>query len=73
MTEYNFCWQVISHLKKADFESTRGAFAFGKNQHPVNDWYIREVIKTEDGRFTNRTLKKVFTNHVDAYAAECSM
>ena len=60
-------------LRKADFQSTRGNFTFGKNQHPINDWYIREVIKTEDGRFTNRTLKKVFTNHVDAYAAECSM
>lgn len=60
-------------LKKADFASTRGNFSFGVNQHPVNDWYIREVIKTEDGRFTNKTLKKVFTNHVDAYAAECTM
>ena len=61
-----------SALKKAEFDSVRGNFAFGKNQHPVQDLYIREVVKTESG-FTNKTIKKVFSNHVDAYAEQCSM
>jgi branched-chain amino acid transport system substrate-binding protein len=60
-------------IKKADFDSVRGNFSFGNNQHPIQDFYIREVIKTEDGGFTNRTLEKVFSNHQDAYAAECKM
>ncbi len=60
-------------LKKAEFDSVRGNFSFGNNQHPVQDLYIREVIKTDDGAFTNRTIKKVFENHVDAYASECPM
>jgi branched-chain amino acid transport system substrate-binding protein len=59
-------------LRAADFESVRGSFAFGTNQHPIQDLYIREVIRTGDG-FTNKTVRKVFTNHVDAYAAECPM
>lgn len=59
-------------LRAADFESVRGNFAFGGNQHPVQDLYIREVIRTGDG-FTNKTVRKVFSDHVDAYAAECSM
>ncbi len=59
-------------IKKADFQSVRGNFSFGKNQHPIQDLYIREVIQTEGG-FTNKTIKKVFTNHVDAYAEQCSM
>jgi len=59
-------------LKKADFASVRGNFSFGKNQHPVQDIYIREVIQTENG-FTNKTIKKVFSNHVDAYAEDCKM
>lgn len=59
-------------LKKADFTSVRGNFSFGKNQHPVQDIYIREVIKTENG-FTNKTIQKVFANHVDAYAEQCKM
>jgi branched-chain amino acid transport system substrate-binding protein len=51
----------------------RGNFSFGSNQHPVQDLYIREVVKTDDGNYTNKTIQKVFTNHVDAYAAECKM
>ncbi|MET0013743.1 MAG: ABC transporter substrate-binding protein [Sedimenticola sp.] len=60
-------------LQKADFESVRGAFSFGNNQHPVQDIYVREVVKTADGKTTNKILKKVFTGHTDAYAAECKM
>jgi len=61
-----------SALKKAEFDSVRGNFTFGKNQHPVQDLYIREVVKTESG-YTNKTIKKVFSNHVDAYAEQCNM
>jgi branched-chain amino acid transport system substrate-binding protein len=60
-------------LKKAEFDSVRGNFSFGTNQHPVQDLYIREVVKNQDGIFTNKTVDKVFSNHVDAYASECSM
>ncbi len=59
-------------LKKADFNSVRGDFSFGVNQHPIQDLYIREVIQSGDG-FTNKTVKKVFSNHVDAYAGKCRM
>ncbi|MFN2352986.1 MAG: ABC transporter substrate-binding protein [Desulfopila sp.] len=59
-------------LQKADFASVRGNFSFGSNQHPVQDVYIREVIKTNKG-YTNTTIEKVFSNHVDAYASECTM
>jgi branched-chain amino acid transport system substrate-binding protein len=59
-------------LKKADFASVRGNFRFGNNQHPVQDLYIREVVKTDAG-YTNKTLQKVFSDHVDAYAGECAM
>jgi branched-chain amino acid transport system substrate-binding protein len=59
-------------LRKADFASVRGNFKFGKNQHPIQDIYIREVVKTDSG-YTNKTVRKVFSNHVDAYADQCKM
>ena len=59
-------------LRSADFASVRGPFRFGPNHHPVQDIYVREVVRDGDG-VTNRTLSKVFTDHADAYAAECSM
>lgn len=58
---------------KADFESVRGKFSFSANQHPVQDLYIREVVKAEDGTFTNKTLKAVFTDHSNVYVEECKM
>ena len=60
-------------LRNAEFESVRGNFRFGKNQHPVQDFYLRQVFKEEDGRVTNKTVEKVFTNHVDAYAGKCEL
>ena len=59
-------------VKMADFASVRGNFAFGNNQHPIQDLYIREVVKSDSG-FTNKTVQKIFSNHVDAYAKECKM
>ncbi len=60
-------------LEKADFVSVRGAFRFGANHHPIQDIYVRQVVKDTTGRITNRILSKVFTDHQDAYAAECRM
>jgi len=59
-------------LVKADFDSVRGSFKFGPNHHPIQDIYIREVVK-EDGVLTNRIVDKAFTNHSDAYVGECKM
>ena len=60
-------------LRQAKFDSVRGAFRFGPNQHPIQNLYVREVIKDADGNYTNRTVKQVFTDHGDAYAKECKM
>ncbi len=59
-------------LEKADFDSVRGNFKFGNNHHPVQDLYVREVVKDETG-IHNKTVKKVFTNHQDAYAGSCKL
>ena len=59
-------------LKKADFDSTRGDFRFGANQHPIQTIYARQVIKEGDV-FTNKLIGPALENHSDAYAKECSM
>ncbi|PWR00987.1 ABC transporter substrate-binding protein [Meridianimarinicoccus roseus] len=59
-------------LKEADFDSTRGAFRFNTNQHPVQDIYVREVIRDGDV-FTNRIVATALRERGDAYAAECPM
>lgn len=59
-------------LKEADFDSVRGDFTFGNNNHPIQDVYVREVV-LEDGVYTNRTLGLVLEDHGDIHAANCNM
>jgi branched-chain amino acid transport system substrate-binding protein len=59
-------------LREADFDSTRGDFRFGNNQHPIQTIYAREVIREGDV-FTNRIIGVALEDHADAYAAECQM
>lgn len=60
-------------LEKADFASVRGAFKFGVNHYPVQDFYLAQVAKRPDGKLQTEVRKKVLTADVDAYAAECKM
>ena len=60
-------------IRKADFATVRGKFAFSANQHPVQDLYIREVVKNEKGEYTNKTLKAVFTDRSNVYLEQCKM
>ena len=59
-------------LKEADFASVRGDFAFAANNHPVQDIYVREVIKEGDV-FTNRIIGTALKDHSNVYVEECSM
>lgn len=60
-------------LKAADFQSVRGKFVFNNNNHPIQDIYVREVVKEADGVLTNKIIATAFEDHKDAYADKCSM
>lgn len=62
----------LAALKEADFASVRGEFSFGPNQHPVQDIYVRQVVKEGDV-YTNKMVGLALDNHADAYASECNM
>ncbi len=64
---------LLKALKAAKFDSVRGPFRFNRNQYPVQDYYLRVITKDGQGRVTNRTLGKIFTQHEDAYVAACKM
>ncbi len=59
-------------LQAAEFDSTRGDFAFGPNNHPIQDIYVREVVQEGDV-FTNKIVSVGLEGRGDAYAAECQM
>lgn len=59
-------------LRAAEFDSVRGDFKFGSNQHPIQNIYVREVIKEGDV-LTNKIIGTALANHSDAYASECGL
>ena len=59
-------------IRSADFKSTRGSFKFSSNHHPIQDIYVREVIKEGD-ILTNKIVSVGLKNHSNAYVNQCSM
>ena len=59
-------------LRAADFASVRGEFKFGPNQHPVQDVFVRQVVKEGDV-YTNKLIGLALDDHADAYAGDCKM
>ncbi len=64
---------VRKALEAKRFKSVRGDFKFNVNHYPVQDYYLRVIGRDDKGRITNKTMGTVFSNHADAYVAQCKM
>lgn len=60
-------------LETAGIDSVRGSFRFNVNHFPIQDMFLREVVKGPDGALTNQTVYTIFKEHEDAYAKDCRM
>jgi branched-chain amino acid transport system substrate-binding protein len=63
----------LAAIKAADFKSVRGDFKFDRNQFPIQNQYSRVVTRQPDGKYLNKLVGTVLTNHTDAYGAECPL
>lgn len=64
---------VHAAITAADFVSVRGDFSFNNNQFPIQDFYLTEATKAEDGAYVMQHAEKVFNDVGDAYAADCEL
>ncbi|MEM8854486.1 MAG: ABC transporter substrate-binding protein [Pseudomonadota bacterium] len=64
---------VREALKAADFSSVRGDFSFNTNHFPVQDFYLTQAVKNDDGQYVMSAVEKVFDDYGDVYAADCRM
>jgi len=71
--KYTDTTALLAALRKADFQSVRGAFKFNVNQFPIEDFYLLEVIKSPEGTPVQVMRETIFRGHKDAYAHECHM
>ena len=60
-------------IHEADFDSPRGDFSFGSNNFPIQDFYLVEAVKREDGYYGTSIKEKIFDDYVDNYADQCKM
>jgi branched-chain amino acid transport system substrate-binding protein len=64
---------LIAALEKAEVAGTRGTLRLNRNHFVIQNYYLREVVKDDEGNLTNRIKGVVFENHGDAYVGECSL
>jgi branched-chain amino acid transport system substrate-binding protein len=64
---------VRAAMRKADIKSVRGAFKFGANHHPIQDWYSMQAEKAPNGQYVLKTQKKVLADRGDDYTVDCKM
>jgi branched-chain amino acid transport system substrate-binding protein len=60
-------------LRTVDWDSTRGDFEWGPNQHPLQNWYLVEVVAGPDGKPVAETREKLRDMVGDVHAAQCNL
>ena len=64
---------MIDAMRKADYKSTRGAYTYNVNHHPIENFYLLKTVKGPGGDPEMQIQKTVFENHKDSYYKECGM
>jgi branched-chain amino acid transport system substrate-binding protein len=60
-------------MEKADFKSVRGNFKFGNNHIPIQDFYLQEARKEDDGSYALHTVATIVKNDQDKFHDKCPM
>jgi branched-chain amino acid transport system substrate-binding protein len=60
-------------LRKADFKSLRGNFKFNVNNFPIQDYYIAEVVKRDDGEMEFAQVGVATKDGKDSFYQDCKM
>jgi branched-chain amino acid transport system substrate-binding protein len=54
-------------------KTPRGTFREAANGTPIQDYYVRELVKDKDGRIVNRKVDTILRQHQDFWLKDCSM
>jgi branched-chain amino acid transport system substrate-binding protein len=60
-------------MEKADFKSLRGAFRFGNNHMPIQNFYLQDVVKGADGKLGLKTVATIVKDNQDRFHDKCPM
>ena len=60
-------------MEKADFKSLRGAFKYGNNHIPIQNFYLQDVVKDGDGQLSLKTVATIVKDSQDSFHGKCPM
>jgi branched-chain amino acid transport system substrate-binding protein len=60
-------------MEKADFKSLRGAFKYGNNHIPIQNFYLQDVVKDADGGMSLKTVATIVKDDQDRFHDKCPM
>jgi branched-chain amino acid transport system substrate-binding protein len=60
-------------MEKADFKSVRGNFKFGNNHIPIQNFYLQDAIKNDDGSYALKTVATIVKDDQDRFHDKCPM
>jgi branched-chain amino acid transport system substrate-binding protein len=60
-------------MRKADFKSIRGAFKFGNNHIPIQNFYLQDVVKDDKGELSLKTVATIVKDNQDNFHDKCPM
>lgn len=62
-----------AEMEKANFKSLRGAFKFGNNHIPIQNFYLQDVVKEPDGQLSLKTVATIVKDDQDRFHDKCPM
>jgi branched-chain amino acid transport system substrate-binding protein len=60
-------------MRKANFPSVRGPFKYGNNHIPIQNFYLQDAVKKEDGTLGLKTVATIVKDSQDRFASKCPM
>ena len=65
--------EMKAAMKNADFKSLRGAFKYGNNHIPIQNFYLQDVVKDADGQLSLKTVATIVKDSQDRFHDKCPM
>jgi len=60
-------------MKKVNFKSVRGSYKYGNNHIPIQNFYLQDVVRDADGRFSLKTVATIVKDDQDRFHDKCPM
>ena len=60
-------------MKKVNFKSVRGSYKYGNNHIPIQNFYLQDVVKDDDGALSLKTVATIVKDDQDRFHDKCPM